>query len=368
MDSTSLRRPACWTALVATVVLLVLAGGRGVHPLWTSVDSAPAHIPALVDCGCISSRRGSTAAELREASRAAAARRRAAAEFKGCLDPGQLPSFLVVHHLPKTGGTTLEGQYLNPWVSGTLELPRWHWTNPEARSAASEADAVYLTGHHPFAGVHPLGAANPRTARYTGLFRHPIARCYSLWNHLKTQEDHPSHADVAAKTFAESVAEGFFGTDLNEMVKYLVPDAPDDRAERLRLAKQVVVDHFEVVGLTQHMAESVALLHACVGMPVPEGVFNEAAHARQNSGADRIVEEIDPTHAVYALPAIEVASYELLAPLVADDLELFRFARDVFDLELKERFPERPGLEQGRECGEAPGGHEKRGAFCSLSG
>jgi hypothetical protein len=162
---------------------------------------------------------------------------------------------VIFLHVPKACGTTL-----------IKLLHRWH-PREEVYEVGTKSRAEHMTelrarpdvrlvmGHAAF-GLHEALAA---PARYITVLREPVARAISHFHYAGRTPGHPLHerirnGEMNLFAVARHVA--------NLQTRYLsgrLKGVPDERT--LELAKENVVRHFAVAGLTERFNETVVLLH-----------------------------------------------------------------------------------------------------------
>ncbi len=186
-------------------------------------------------------------------------------------DPNSLVFFL---HIPKTAGTTLHHYFYTAYYppggsyeseeDGQLHYGIYHYPGGfEHADTAPPADLVRILrrpdvhivlGHFAF-GIHEL---QPRPASYVTVLRDPIERAVSVASHHLRWSEHGerevSVAELEAFLVSGELAE--LDNGQTRRISGVDPRNPD----ALGRAKQHLVDHFAAVGLTERMAESVAVI------------------------------------------------------------------------------------------------------------
>jgi hypothetical protein len=180
---------------------------------------------------------------------------------------------LIFLHLPKCGGTTLnriiEWEY-SPLrifsIDPVLYLWSYHKLNrwPESRLAKMQV----LKGHMPF-GIH---RRLRRPFTYITFLRDPVERVISAYYFAKNYLLHPKHHWISKLTLEEYVR---VSPNHNVQTKYLsgrefVGDyhAGDCTDEMLAMAKENLVRHFSLVGLTERFDEGLAILKINFGWQI----------------------------------------------------------------------------------------------------
>lgn len=167
----------------------------------------------------------------------------------------------VFLHLPKTGGTTINGHLKHHmvWDEEIVHLAGWGdryrreaGRLPVAERSPEERSRIrVITGHDAFYGIHELVPG--RTPRYLFLSREPADRLASIYNFR------------AARTQVPDFWTWYRDQPVNPAFRWLrrrIPDARsfDDVAETLR--------GFWFVGATEHLGEDLPRLFANLGVPV----------------------------------------------------------------------------------------------------
>ena len=180
---------------------------------------------------------------------------------------------LIFLHLPKCGGTTLnriiEWEY-NPLRIFSIDPIFFLWSYQKLNRwpASRLARMQVLKGHMPF-GIH---RRLPQPFTYITFLRDPVERVISAYYFAKNYLLHPKHRWISKLTLEEYVR---ISPNHNVQTKYLsgrefVGDyhAGDCTEEMLTMAKENLVQHFSLVGLTERFDEGLAILKIIFGWQI----------------------------------------------------------------------------------------------------
>ena len=195
---------------------------------------------------------------------------------------------LIFFHLPKAGGSTISKLLQKVYPKSRVFHFGWDsmqrdWDQLESQTVEQLENWLVIDGHMPF-GVHSL---IPHKTRYFTILREPIARVVSAHRHLLEEPAHPLHngARPGGDGLLQMIEEQVTTSLDNEQTRFLcgIPQAlrtvhPDRviepeigfgecTSEMLRLAKQNLEQHFDVVGLLDRFDEAFALLRQIYRWP-----------------------------------------------------------------------------------------------------
>lgn len=221
------------------------------------------------------------------------------------------PRPLIFLHIPKAAGTSLESVILRQYRGYHAKRFTGLWSEEQEfeRLPPHERGKFDLcVGHHHF-GVHRL---LPSPATYVTMLRHPIDRVVSYYYYARDNPSHYLHAIIHEKGWTlRDMVDRIVTTELdNDQVRWLNP-GPHERVglgkvshAMLDRAKQILGEHFAVVGVAERFHESLVLMQCRFG-------WLNVAYERKNAGTSRpALHEVPP-----------------------DVLDLIR-ERQVYDLEL----------------------------------
>src|SRR5258707_5872138 len=188
-------------------------------------------------------------------------------------DIAQSDRALIFLHLPKCGGTTLnriiEWEY-NPLRIFSIDpiLYLWSYQKLNRWPASRLAKLRVLKGHMPF-GIH---RRLPQPFTYITFLRDPVERVISAYYFARNYLLHPKHRWISELTLEEYVR---LSPNHNVQTKYLsgrefVGDyhAGDCTEEMLAMAKENLVRHCSLVGLTERFDEGLAILKIIFGWQI----------------------------------------------------------------------------------------------------
>ncbi len=247
---------------------------------------------------------------------------------------------LLFLHVPKTGGTTLNSlvyanlaRGLDPdeiqersWVTELVTyVPEGIYhvhdgfaegvTEAEATSIQrhiSADTAAAVLGHFPF-GFHRIF---PRPSRYITILREPVDRLVSLYFHLvRFQQD-------AYGVCSRRLSAAAFGSDLavaNDQVRRVSGLEPSDTSpsSALAQAQRNVRKHFALVGVTERFDELVMLLKRRLD-------WQKVCYLPRQVNSRRDTHRLLP------------GEREAIARANALDIELYEYARDLFERKVAE--------------------------------
>jgi len=223
---------------------------------------------------------------------------------------------IIFMHIPKAAGQTLYGIIGRQYRRQEILILKGNVgeVEPPPRDTA----AKIIVGHVPF-GFHRY---LDRPSTYVTFLREPVSRIRSLYRYIATSPRHHLHDSVSGVTLLEFVS-GEMDTEEVEngqvrQISGLTEGVPD--AAALARAKQNL-ESCRVVGLTERFDESVVLLKRALGWRTPFYVPMNVTEGGPPS--DRTDAE--------ALRIIEHRN--------ALDIELYRFAYDLFEEQIREEEP-----------------------------
>lgn len=239
----------------------------------------------------------------------------------GPTDGESSPRTVLFLHVPKAGGTTL-GEYVYNQCrtprdhdegllnAGVLFIPYGFFKEPDMqvpeyiRPALGRGDLRAVVGHFWF-GLHEH-VGRPWT--YVTLLRDPVERVVSLYHYLQLEGRMSLEEFAASPPFREAD---------NDQVRRIAgadPDVGGCTAAMLEAAKENLLRHFAVVGVTERFDETLILLNRRLGW-----TKDVASYPRNVNPARRPTDSLPQS----TLDAIRARN--------ALDAELHRFASEWMD-------------------------------------
>lgn len=234
--------------------------------------------------------------------------------------PGNYP--IIFTHIPRSAGTTLVKIISNQYATdrqfffyvkekgGTTETALREFGNlPEERRKKIQL----LLGHTSY-GIHRYY----ETYTYIALLRDPVDRAVSYYYYVLKLKEHYLHNAVVGNRMRleEFVASGMSAELDNIQTRQLsgIQVSPGSKCDEkwLETAKQNIVRHYAVCGITEQFDESLILMKRLFGWRHPFYIE---------------LNRIDHKPPRQQLPASTIRIIEQTNPL---DVELYRFARQRF--------------------------------------
>jgi len=226
---------------------------------------------------------------------------------------------LIFLHIPKAGGSTLHrilereyrGRKIYDTYYGVEYEDELEQMPLEVRSAV-----VLLKGHMHF-GLHRLF---PQRSRYMTMLRDPVERIVSLYYYARRHPEHYLHAPIVdgrldVRAYASSGLSDELENGQVRLLSLRARELGDCDRPCLEEAKQNLLAHFPVAGLTERFDESVLLLRRAFGWRLP-------VYAQANAGDRSARDRLDPE------------TRQVLEERNRLDFELYRFAAERLDAQI----------------------------------
>jgi len=230
---------------------------------------------------------------------------------------------VIFLHVPKTAGTTLhhilERCYPRNQIC-SFKDPNYRSELENFQKLSTETREAYrlIKGHLSFGFHRHL----PGRSTYITFLREPVARALSFYHYARSHPEHylypllgDDHVDlkILLRQRTPTTHELFnLQTSMVAGDEWDDPERPADRAA-LERAKQNLRSHFDVVGLTEEFDTSLGLLRRRFGWKV-------RFYTRKN--VTRRKDQIDN---------LDPETHSLVREANALDIELYQFARELFD-------------------------------------
>jgi hypothetical protein len=248
---------------------------------------------------------------------------------------------LALIHLPRTGGTAIQHHLES--IAGQANVVRVALPPDFLEQLADLRSTPIVLGHY----FYPMVRLVPGAAVAT-VVREPVERSISVWEYLQWQTKHPDHQRLASRDihslddFAEDAELGghvrdnqtrLLGVEYDveaivaafesgeiclEEARSLAAEAESEPADEAMLARaKQRLGQMVVVGVTEELPDFVRVLEGHVGLG-PGRVLQP-----DNASPPDTVERRGETY--------DGATRQRLAEINAFDVELYRFARQLWD-------------------------------------
>ncbi|MCH7791319.1 MAG: sulfotransferase family 2 domain-containing protein [Planctomycetes bacterium] len=214
---------------------------------------------------------------------------------------GMTPRPLIFLHMPKAGGTTLEGIVKRQYPGGRFFRFTGMAENVAAFCALPESERAafdVLSGHEYF-GIHEH-VRSPCT--YITMLRHPVDRIVSLYHYVRRTPDHYLYnfgfadrrdvEDFVRRPITPEI-DNWQTRLLNPRPERFLPVGGVDEA-MLERAMANLAEHFAVVGVTERFDDTLELLRMRFG-------WTDLSYERRNATPGRSSVDELPASAVGAI-------------------------------------------------------------------
>jgi Sulfotransferase family len=188
------------------------------------------------------------------------------------LGPREAPQTTIFIHIPKTAGMSLRETVRRVYPRDRCVFIYSHNSAhlDAVRKDVQRADAVY--GHFSF-GVHNLFGIE---GRYVTVLRRPVDRVVSFFQHQASHDDNEYHRLIADGMTLKDLLRGEQCHQVNNHMVRILSGHPDTGVTHdrglLDQAEANLATHFDAVGITERMDESVALIGRALGWPAQPSV------------------------------------------------------------------------------------------------
>lgn len=233
-------------------------------------------------------------------------------------------------HFPRTGGTTIDEIFFNNYPSDRI-LKIYSREEFKKYAVIEEKDFLpirYITGHLLLTNTNPTQFYGKDVRAFTFL-RDPVKRLYSEYVFLKTWRNQHLHAylndnNISFSQYVTSAEKPLKYRGKNFMTRCISGDPLEytDLGESLEKAKDNLKNSFMFFGLQERFMESLLLLSG------PAALKNILHQKRNSLNYAAVTAPMTPGEA------------ELAREYNAADMELYAWARELFDARVKEQGPE----------------------------
>lgn len=173
---------------------------------------------------------------------------------------------LIFIHIPKTGGSTLQG-IINRQYKATeiINVKNSRVADEFMKLPSSTKEkATVLKGHMAF-GYHEA-FVNPNQVSYITMLREPISRIISNYYFILKQKNHHTHKALIENNYSlkDYVSSGVIANTENAQVRLLSNNiyAPHGTCtpDMLAQAKENLAQKFSVIGINEYFDESILLM------------------------------------------------------------------------------------------------------------
>ena len=195
--------------------------------------------------------------------------------FSGASSPGQPTEGstlqqhkkLIFLHIPKTAGTSLRTLVEQAYPAGACVDIYSANSADFYETIRHDVDKAQVLYGHTSYGIHQWFGLEPR---YIAFVRNPIARVVSLYNHLRRHKKSPHYTDIHAggMTLRDMIQAEISVETNNHMVRIIGGYGGTETTDNTAILDNAIAhieQHFEFVGLTERMPESVNILAQRLG-------------------------------------------------------------------------------------------------------
>lgn len=208
-------------------------------------------------------------------------------------------------HIPKTAGLSLQGLARRRYkVDGQLKLIYTQEANEKGFKDSHLLKVVM--GHYRF-GYHQY---SDRSFRYFTFLREPVSHVVSHYNYIFDHPEKFEYLPTGIKSIID-FAQCPYGYNLQTRFISGIDQIKGIEKKALQIAKENLVRHFEVIGLTEEFDTSLLMLGKALG-------WNRLYYVRENTGISKTKNK----------PSLqEVDQIKIINQY---DMELYEFAKMLF--------------------------------------
>ena len=228
--------------------------------------------------------------------------------------PPASPEKTIFIHIPKTAGVSLQ-ETIKQVYPGHRHAFIYSHTSADldaVRQRVQQAEAVY--GHFSF-GIHEVFGIQ---GRYVTVLRRPVDRVVSFFRHQANYDDNEYHRLIAEGMTLKDLLRGEQCHQVNNHMVRILSGHVDagvthDRG-LLDRARANLDTHFDAVGITERIDESVALIGRALGWPALPAVPRINVTPRRDS----FVLDEETRAEIERYNALDIELYDRVARQFAD--------------------------------------------------
>ena len=231
--------------------------------------------------------------------------------------PAMQTEQLIFMHIPKAAGQTMRSIIARQYPSHEVFTVEHPISQTRLRSSDHTTQTRIFVGHVQFGFHEYLGSASA----YVTVLREPMSRVLSLYRYIVTTPQHFLHEQVADMGLVDFVSGQVDAEEIEDgQTRQIagVTEGPVDRSSLAR-AKRNLAEDFAAIGLVERFDESLMLFKKRLGWKMP---FYVRKNVTQRLPVDETTE-----------------AFEIIRHRNALDLELYQFARQFFQEDIRREGP-----------------------------